>query len=492
MYAPVDVDAGLACGCFCAGCGAVLVAKKGEKNRWHFAHYNVEIGESCAESAIHAAAKQVLLDHNWLRLPSAHVVASGQTTSGVTLFESSILSEERDVRFERTCAEVWTDGIRPDVIGYRGERKLLVEMYFRHQVDEDKRSKLRKLNLPALEVDLSDLDVSTGFDAIRERVLHETASKAWLCLPGEEEEKQRLAVRLASRIEEANREHQARQVAEQERQAARQRKLDGERKRRDAATLRYRQTSPEDKERDLRKRLGIVGRWPYYLRKEGNGASAIIEPAMIWQAALFSRFIFGKANSGFELKQDSVLQWVFERFDAGDNSIAVVHAEVRRYIGYLCACGFMKKLTYNPYESQGYKVVHGELEPPARVDHPTNALKGRSVSQITQTNLETVPLPALASASTPPERWMWRASWPKWHEVSDEAAAILAESVHEPYLMALLGSISQFGRPDDPLECGEILEEWGVPKDEVMRLLHKLGLVLKRGPSPPVYTQHRP
>ena len=74
MYAPADVDAGLACGCHCVGCGAILVAKKGTKKRWHFAHHNVEIGESCAESAIHAAAKQVLIEQNWLRLPREHVV----------------------------------------------------------------------------------------------------------------------------------------------------------------------------------------------------------------------------------------------------------------------------------------------------------------------------------------------------------------------------------------------------------------------------------
>jgi hypothetical protein len=45
MYAPADVDAGLACGCNCVGCGAILVAKKGTKKRWHFAHHNVEIGD---------------------------------------------------------------------------------------------------------------------------------------------------------------------------------------------------------------------------------------------------------------------------------------------------------------------------------------------------------------------------------------------------------------------------------------------------------------
>ena len=110
MCAPADVQSGLACGCTCIGCGAILIAKKGAKKRWHFAHHNVEIGESCAESAIHAAAKQVLLEQNWLRLPGMCVVVHGQAMSGQVLEESSVLSEGRVVRFERSCAEVWETG----------------------------------------------------------------------------------------------------------------------------------------------------------------------------------------------------------------------------------------------------------------------------------------------------------------------------------------------------------------------------------------------
>ena len=378
MCEPGDVQAGLVCGCTCIGCGAVLVAKKGVKKRWHFAHHNVEIGESCAESAIHAAAKQVLLEHNWLRLPSVRVVVHGQATSGQALEESSVLSDERVVQFERTCAEVWEDGIRPDVVGYRGERRLLVEMYFRHRVDESKRWKIGKLKLPTIEVDLSDLDVSTGFDAIAQRVIHDTKYKSWLFFPNEEQERQRLLAGLAARIERANRQHQAAQKADQDRQATRQRKFENDRKHREAANQRYRQMSHENKERDLRERLGIAGRWPYYLCKKSDGASVIAEQAMIWQAALFSRFIFQRANSSFEIKQTSVLQWVGERFETGGSSLESVHAEVRRYLSYLAACGFLKKLPYNPYESQGYIVVHGALDPPARLERtrtqPVNQL----------------------------------------------------------------------------------------------------------------------
>ncbi len=400
MCAPADVQSGLACGCTCIGCGAILVAKKGAKKRWHFAHHNVEIGESCAESAIHAAAKQVLLEHDWLRLPCMRVVVQGQATSGQALEESSVLSEERVVRFERTCAEVWEDGIRPDVVGYRGERRLLVEMYFRHRVDENKRRKIGKLKLPTIEVDLSDLDISTGFDAIAQRVIHETGYKTWLFFPNEEQERQRLLAGLAARIERANREHQVEQAADQKRQTTRHRKLENDRKRREAANQRYRQMSHEDKERDLRERLGIAGRWPYYLCKKGDGASAIAEQAMIWQAALFSRFIFQRANSSFELKQTSVIQWILERFETGRSSPESVRAEVRLYLGYLAACGFLKKLSCTPYEIQVYTVVHGALEPPARLERPRTSFGNQP------------PVPAeLAPAQLPAlkEGWIWRA-----------------------------------------------------------------------------------
>lgn len=66
------------------------------------------------------------------------VVVSSYTRAGDTVQESSVLSEERAIRFERSRAEVWETNIRPDVVGYRGERRILVEMYFRLKVDANK------------------------------------------------------------------------------------------------------------------------------------------------------------------------------------------------------------------------------------------------------------------------------------------------------------------------------------------------------------------
>lgn len=468
MYAPAEVDAGLACDCSCVGCGAILVAKKGQKNRWHFAHHKVETGENCAESAIHAAAKQVLLEQNWLTVPELTIVVSSQTKLGLVMQESSTLCERRTIRFERSLPEVWETNIRPDVVGYRGEKKLLVEMYFRHKVDTDKLRKIAGLKLPSIEIDLSDMDLSTGFEAITQRVIHDTAFKSWLFFPNEIEERHRLRMRMAKMIRRANNEQKAKAAADREREATRHRKLQEDRQRREATVERYRQLPPEAKEQDLRERLGIVGRWPYYLQKDSVGGSAISEKPMIWQAALFARFIFKKANPSYDLKQSLIFSWVLDRFDTGSSSIVSVNLEVRRYLGYLCACGFLRKLPFYHHEGQCYVVVHGDLAPPTRIEK-TKEAPG-------QVPIAARPSPAALGTQ---RHWIWRASWPKWCDISDEAARLIASSEHGEFLEALLQEISPVRRPNDPIECAELMRAYGVPQDAVMSFLEKLGLVLK-------------
>lgn len=468
MYAPSEVSSGLACGCVCVGCSAPLVAKKGVKNRWHFAHHGFDVGESCAESAIHAAAKQVLFEHNWLRAPEMRIEVSSQSKLGRLLRETDLLSEERNIRFERSALEVWETNIRADVVGYRGERKLLIEMYFRHKVDEDKRRKLKALDLPAIEIDLSDIDVSAGFQAIIERVVYQTEFKSWLHFPNAGQVLRSLRTRLAGRVRQANAQYRAQKFAEHARLAAREKRQAEDRERRLAAALRYRQTPFEQKEQDLRQRLGIVGTWPYYLRKESDVGSVVAERAMIWQAALFARFIFRKANERYELQHSSVTQWVQDRFGS-TSSLAALSNEVKRYLCYLSACGFLRKLPYNPYGSQAYVVVHGELELPASSEPQTTTVERHMTSSPVTT------IPKLGEMI-----WIWRASWPKWEDIAERTASLLLASPHREYLMALVQELSPQNRPDNPSDCAAILETWDVPRRDVMFVLESLGLVLRK------------
>ncbi len=68
-----EVASGLACGCFCPGCGDRMVARKGPIKIHHFAH---EGGSDCAgglETTLHLAAKALLSKERRIVLPEASV-----------------------------------------------------------------------------------------------------------------------------------------------------------------------------------------------------------------------------------------------------------------------------------------------------------------------------------------------------------------------------------------------------------------------------------
>jgi hypothetical protein len=117
-------------------------------------------------------------------------------------------------------------------------------------------------------------------------------------------------------------------------------------------------------------------------------------------------------------------------------------------------------------------VVHGELAPPARVER-------RAVEAWTQPVIRSEVVQEPMAAPAGHQRRISRASWPRWDDIADEVVTLLAASSHANYFEAFLQEISPFSRPDDPYECAEILDKFGVPHDEVMSFLENLGLVLK-------------
>lgn len=57
-----EVARGLACECACTSCGDQVIARQGEIREWHFAHAAESDCEGGAETALHLAAKQLLLE----------------------------------------------------------------------------------------------------------------------------------------------------------------------------------------------------------------------------------------------------------------------------------------------------------------------------------------------------------------------------------------------------------------------------------------------
>ncbi len=55
-----DVDSGLECGCICPACSHLLVAKKGQDKKFHFAHHESRECEFGFETTIRFMARNIL------------------------------------------------------------------------------------------------------------------------------------------------------------------------------------------------------------------------------------------------------------------------------------------------------------------------------------------------------------------------------------------------------------------------------------------------
>lgn len=64
-----EVERGLKCGCLCPGCRSPLVARQGEINIHHFAHYGAPACKEALEIAITQAILQILNETKQIRLP---------------------------------------------------------------------------------------------------------------------------------------------------------------------------------------------------------------------------------------------------------------------------------------------------------------------------------------------------------------------------------------------------------------------------------------
>lgn len=224
-----DIPSGLSCNCICACCGESLIARKGEVKQWHFAHKS---GAECAgalETALHKAAKQVLLEHRLIMVPG-DVHSRPRSLSGMRAsnlypeetykvddlakamrpelyqnYQAAIKLNTPDLRLRLTHIE---DEIRdmatgriPDIscnvdVEFFTERYpqlpanafqvgLFVEIAVHHKCDAEKIDDLKRLGRPTLEVDMKELvrdgDISLG--KIR-RFLEETRhDREWLVMP---------------------------------------------------------------------------------------------------------------------------------------------------------------------------------------------------------------------------------------------------------------------------------------------------------------------
>lgn len=178
-----DVPSGLSCGCVCARCGKRLVAKKGPIRQHHFAHYEDTDCHGAAESALHRLAKELLAELTSLELPP-YIYHRRRKTRGERIVEhrQQVLSHGAAI-IGQVSVELHAGDIIPDLLITTDAGAFIVEVAVTHKVDRTKLRKLRRRNLPAIEIRLHAGDSFLPRDALQRKLQKDLACKSWLFHP---------------------------------------------------------------------------------------------------------------------------------------------------------------------------------------------------------------------------------------------------------------------------------------------------------------------
>jgi len=146
----------LACGCVCPNFSDAGIARPGEVREWHFAHAGDSHCEGGTESALHLAAKQLLLESGGLSVPEIQVTMEAEKAIGA---------------------------IRPDIVAVVVNSMLFVEIAVTHFVDTEKQAFLVGLGVPTLEIDLASFQSEKWtWELLSEYVIEHALNKRWVHL----------------------------------------------------------------------------------------------------------------------------------------------------------------------------------------------------------------------------------------------------------------------------------------------------------------------
>jgi hypothetical protein len=361
-------EKGLKANCICPSCNKPLLAVLGNKQVHHFRHYNEDCG-AALQSALHLFAKQVIKKHKKIVLPSKSInigdlINRQLIKSDITLNsypanflsfkekiifknfkrefsdikrlygsysdnEISIVNQnleidtKRKIHFNQVDLEKNFDDFIPDV--FIQKFNLAVEIKVTHEVDDIKLKKLRKKNISAIEVDLSDTPEKVYSDKIKlkNHILNNHDIKTWIYYTGLKEIRVTYKKRINGFIK--NQEELIQEI-EEKKKIENEKKLKN-RKLKVKSIKKYLKEEVQETQRiKWEKKLKNNQKWielsnelnldadnmPEYLNRKIKNETIIKCDRRLWQTLIFRIFIFKSLNrkSSSKLQVKHIVDYV--------------------------------------------------------------------------------------------------------------------------------------------------------------------------------------
>lgn len=173
-----DVSRGKSCGCICNICGERLIARQGDVRAWHFAHENGSDCEGATESALHLAAKQVLLSADHLLLPGVSLELDGNHLE-ISEKNAAISSMQLEIPLNTEFGM-----FKPDGLMNSNEQLYCIEVHVSHAVDEKKQLKIESLGIPTTEITIDpSMTEEWTWELLEKVVLTNSQNRHWVFHP---------------------------------------------------------------------------------------------------------------------------------------------------------------------------------------------------------------------------------------------------------------------------------------------------------------------
>lgn len=295
------LESGLKCNCVCPSCGERLQAKlpkTKEDFTPRFAHHNSDTCAYATETAIHMKAKEIIENAKHIMLP--RVVADYKG-----LFKE--VSSERVVEFDRIVLEKRVEDIIPDILAYKDEHALMIEITITHGIDDEKLKKIERIGISTIEIVLSDMDTNFDPDFLYKEIIHNTKNKYWVYNTLEIKERETLKEQYL--VIQRNKQEEERRAEEMRKWIKKQNEV-----RREGKAERINQLL------DLNNQVQLKQRWskefykdpiwlnaakgmsvtprniPEYINVEVPGEIVFGCDRRVWQAYIFYRYVYNKVN----------------------------------------------------------------------------------------------------------------------------------------------------------------------------------------------------
>ena len=168
-----EVESGLSCNCTCPACGEELVARKGSKVMHHFAHKSTLNCEFGYQTSLHLAAKDIIARNQKFSVPELYL--SFPNSDKRELLQSALTLTVNEVILERKL-----DTIIPDILLETDIGKIIVEIYVTHEIDIEKKKKIKKIGIPTIEINLSKFDRDITSIELQNILVHNDEYKTWI------------------------------------------------------------------------------------------------------------------------------------------------------------------------------------------------------------------------------------------------------------------------------------------------------------------------